>query len=494
MLRLPLQALFFGLLAGQQLHATAMQDGFLARQRGAIENLRKRHRIPGMAVALVTREGTVWCQGFGRRSLRDRRPVGPGTLFSVQSVSKPITAAAVMLAAQEGLVELDAPITRYLPNFSVNSCFERRPESWITLRLLLAHAAGLTHEPTIGNNFACPFPSSEVHNRSIRDTWLNSPVGTRYSYSNNGYDLAAEVVAKVSGRPFSEYVRRRLFLPLGMESTTLDPAVFIECGDRAVGHAFGMDRLPEAMPFPGAGSLYATAEDLARFVHFHLYFGKAGGRQLLKKVHLLDMYRPIITPGYGLGAAIIDHDGKLVLNHNGAGFGWQASMTWLPRHGIGCILLANKQAGADLYGLTVSILDDWIASAGISPDTTLLPFDPIAVGRTLNTADPKPPRCPGDTLFREGWKQYEGVYRLGFGPGFKFARYAILARWFGYRAAQVEVRRRGAELSFRLSYGNGYGDWQQLTEHQPGLFFTEYGEALDHRSAPPTYRNLQLER
>ncbi len=319
-------------------------------------------------------------------------------------------------------------------------------------------------------------------------------MGTRYSYSNNGYDLTAEVVAMVSGMPFSEYVRRRLFLPLTMESTTLDPAVFIKCSDRAVGHAFGMDRLPEAMPFPGAGSLYASAEDLAMFVRFHLNFGKAGGRQLLKKQQLLAMYRPVITPGYGLGAANIEHDGKLVLNHNGAGFGWQSSMTWLPRHGIGCILLANKQAGADLYGLTVSILDDWIASAGISPDTTLLPFDPSAVGGTLSTADPKPPRCPGDTLFTEGWKQYEGVYRLGFGPGFKFAWYAKLARWFGYRAAQVEVRRRGAGIGFRISCGGGYGDWQRLTEHLPGLFFTEYGEALDLRADPPRYRNLKLER
>lgn len=494
MLRLPLQALIFGLLAGLPIHASGMPDGFLIRQRVSIERLRKHHHIPGMAVALVDRESTVWCQGFGQRSLHDRRPVGPGTLFSVQSVSKPITAVAVMLAAQEGLVELDAPITRYLPYFSVNSCFEQRPESRITLRLLLAHAAGLTHEPPIGNNYDCPFPSVAAHNRSIRDTWLVSPVGTRYSYSNNGYDLAAEAVAMVSVMPFSEYVRRRLFLPLGMESTTLDPAVFIECGDRAVGHAFGMDRLPEAMPFPGAGSLYASAEDMARLVRFYLNFGNAGGRHLLKKEHLLDMYRPFITPGYGLGAAIIEHDGKLVLNHNGAGFGWQASMTWDPRLGVGCVILANKQTAADLYGLTLDVIDDWVASSGITPDTTLLPFDPFAVGRTLNSADPKPPPCPGDSVFAEGWKKYEGVYRMGFGPGFMFAWYAKLARWFGYRVAKVEVRRRRTELRLRISYGGGYGDWQRLIEHRPGLFFTEYGEAVDFRRNPPTYRNITLER
>lgn len=494
MLRLPLQALIFGLLAGQPIHASGMPDGFLIRQRVSIESLRKHHHIPGMAVALVNRDSVIWCQGFGRLASNDRHPAGPRTLFSVQSVSKTITATAVMLAAQEGLVGLDIPITRYLPDFTVNSCFEQHPERRITLRLLLAHAAGLTHEPPVGNNYDPGFPSIEAHNVSIRDTWLNSRVGSRYSYSNCGYDLAAEVLANASGLPFSDYVRSHLFLPLGMENSTLDPATFAKGTDRAVGHAFGLDRLPEAMPFPGAGSLYASAEDLARFVMFHLNLGGAGGKQLLKKGYLCEMYRPSITPGYCLGLAIIDQGGRLAFNHNGGGFGWSASMTWYPQYGVGCVVLANKQTAADLCGLTLDVIDDWIASSGIKPDTTLLPLDPIAVGRTLNSADPKPPPCPGDSVFTEGWKSYEGVYRLGFGPGFKFAWYAKLAQWFGYRVAKVEIRRRGAGLGFRISHGGGYGDWQRLTEPLPGLFFTEYGEVVDFRRNPPTYRNITLER
>ncbi|MCU0606393.1 MAG: beta-lactamase family protein [Candidatus Edwardsbacteria bacterium] len=444
-------------------------------------------------MALVDRDGIVWSEGFGKRSRSDRRPVDPQTLFSIQSVSKTITAAAVLLAARDGLVDLDAPITRYLPDFTVKSCFEDQPERRITLRLLLAHAAGLTHEPPVGNNFDCPFPSHEAHNRSIRDTWLNSPAGTRYSYSNCGYDLAAEAVAKASGMPFSEYLRRRLFLPLGMESTTLDPAVFIECGNRAVGHAFGLAELPEVMPFPGAGSVYASAGDLARFVQFHLNQGRAGGRQLLPQRLVLEMCRPTITPGYGLGVAIVDRNGKLVLNHNGGGFGWQASMTWYPTYGVGIVLLANEQSDADLYVLTLRILDDWIACSSIRPDTMTMPHDPVAIGGTLNSADARPPRCPGDTLFSESWRKYEGVYRLTFGAGFRFAWYARLARLLGYRTAKVELRRRGAGLGFRISHG-GYGGWQRLTEHRPGLFFTEYGEALDLRADPPTYRNIKLER
>lgn len=493
-LRPVLTALHVGLLAVCPAYAASIPDSFLVSRCRSIEALRQRHGIPGMAVALVNRDGVLWCQGFGIRSAQDRCAVDGNTIFSIQSASKAVTATAVLLAVRDGLVDLDAPVTRYLPDFTVSSCFEEHPERRITLRLLLAHAAGLTHEPPVGNNFDCPFPSHQAHDRSIRDTWLNSPVGTRYSYSNCGYDLAAEAVARSSGRPFPEYVRQRLFEPLGMRSSTLDAAAAMDNGNRATGHAMGLAELPAVMPFPGAGSVYASAEDLARFVQLHLNLGRAGGRQLLPQRLMLDLYRPTITAGYGLGVAIVEQDGTLALNHNGGGFGWQASMTWYPRYGVGCVILANKQSDADLYGSTIAFLDDWIRCSGIDSTQVSFPLDPIALGRSLAPAPEKPPRCRGDTLFRPDWSRYQGVYRLAYGPGFEFTWYARLARFLGWRVAKAEVRRRGAGLWFRLSYGAGYGDWQRLTEHRSGLFFTEYGEALDLRAEPPRYRNLKLER
>lgn len=494
MLRLPFLALAFGLLAGQLIPASAAQDSFPARYLGQIEAMRKRHRIPGLVVALVNRDRVLWCQGFGQRSGHDGAPVGPSTIYSVQSVSKAVTATAVMLAAQERLVDLDAPIIEYLPGFTINSCFEEHPERRITLRLLLAHAAGLTHEPPVGNNYDPGFPSIEDHNRSIRETWLNSPVGSRYFYSNNGYDLAAEVVASTSGLHFSDYVRNRLFLPLGMLNSTLDPETFSQHNDRTYGHAIGLSKIPDAMPFPGAGSLYASAEDLARFVMFHLNLGRAGGKQLLKQGLLCELYRPVITSGYGLGLAIIDQSGRLVFNHNGGGFGWGASMTWYPQYGIGCVVLANAQTNADLYGLTVTILDDWVGRSAQKSDFPPLPFDPLALGKRIATRSVKRPPCPGETTYQVKWSRYVGTYKHLYGKGFVWTWYARLARWLGYRIAKLQVERRGEGLFFRLDYGGGYGDWQRLSEYRPGLFFTEYGEALDFNRSPPTYRNIQLER
>ncbi len=485
---------FTALLLSHSAFGSSVPDSLIRRWESGLRGQMRKYGIPGLSVALVDREGIVWSRGFGLRGGRCSGPIGGNTLFSVQSVSKAITATAVMLAVQERLVDLDAPITRYLPDFTVNSCFEEHPEDRITLRLLLAHASGLTHEPSVGNNFACSFSSQQAHNLSIRETWLNSPVGTRYSYSNCGYDLAAEVVARASGVSFDKYVSARLFAPLGMAFSTLDADSFMGNVNRAKGHSFGLVKLPEAIPFPGAGCLYSSAEDLAKFVKLHLNLGRIGRKQLLEPGYLYEMYRPIITPEYGLGLAVIDRDGELVFNHNGGGFGWAASMTWFPQYGVGCVILANKQTGADLYGLTVKFLDDWVSGSAICPDTRFLPFDPVWIGRSLSPVPEKAPWCGGDTLFQPKWRAYEGVYRLAYGPGFVFTWYAKLAMALGYNVPQVEVSHGGSSLYIRINNGSGFGCRQSLAEYQPGLFFTEYGEAVDFRKHPPTYRNITLKR
>ncbi|HTY08657.1 MAG TPA: serine hydrolase domain-containing protein [Candidatus Edwardsbacteria bacterium] len=486
-----------GLLLGLLLAIRAQAVGAPPRideYRTWVRQFMEAQKVPGAAVALVGRNGILWSEGFGQRSRRDHRPVDSATLFSIQSVSKTITATAVLLAAQDGLVDLDAPITRYLPDFTVNSAFERQPERKITLRLLLGHAAGLTHEPAVGNNFDCPFPSYQAHDQSIRDTWLKSPVGSRYSYSNCGFDLAAQALEKASGMPFAQYVRTRLFAPLGMASSTLDPAAAMRNKDRAEGSMFGLDRLPFAMPFPGAGSAYVSAGDLARFVRFHLDMGAVDGRQVLKQKYLIDMYRPFITPDYALGVAIAGSRGRFALNHNGGGFGWGATVTWLPQYGIGCLILTNAQYAPGLYELGQRILDDCVAT-GFAQQDTLFRFDPVSsfAARAPRTED-VPKQCPGDSIFKPSWKRYAGTYRLAFGPGYEFTWYARIARWLGYRVQKVRVTAQGDGLFMTYDNGSTSEAPQRLTEYLPGLFFAPDGEALDFRGDFPAYRNIKLEK
>ena len=181
----------------------------IAAYRDRIPQLMAGQGIPGLAVALVDRDGVLWTQGFGH--LDDASPpVTVDTMFSVQSMSKNFTAVAVMQAAGAGLLDLDEPITTYLPNFTVHSVFEDHPERKITLRMLLAHTAGFTNEAPIGNDYERDPGTFEEHIRSISDTWLRFPVGSGQAYSNLGIDLAGAILARVSGAPFAAVMRDSL--------------------------------------------------------------------------------------------------------------------------------------------------------------------------------------------------------------------------------------------------------------------------------------------
>jgi CubicO group peptidase (beta-lactamase class C family) len=135
----------------------------------------KERQVPGMAIAIVDDEKILWQQVFGHTSRNKDRSIYPETVFSIQSMSKSFAALGVLMAVQDGLLDLDEPITTYLPDFTVNSPYEEHPEKKMTLRHLLAHRAGFTHEAPVGGNFDCRPHSFEEHVLSISDSWLRYP-------------------------------------------------------------------------------------------------------------------------------------------------------------------------------------------------------------------------------------------------------------------------------------------------------------------------------
>lgn len=147
----------------------------------------KERKIPGLSLALVDREGILWTAGFGHTDYDLKTPVTRDTHFAICSLTKTFTATAVMCAVQDGLVELDTPITEYLPGFTVNSRFEVNPQDRITLRHLLDHSSGLPLD-TLKLDRGSPNASFEDFALSISDTWLKFKVGERCSYSNCGMD------------------------------------------------------------------------------------------------------------------------------------------------------------------------------------------------------------------------------------------------------------------------------------------------------------------
>lgn len=421
-------ALGAGLLGAEPRSGAEYQRVF-ERYRESIPARMKQCKIPGLAIAVVDREKVLWSAGFGQTG-KGNQAVTPETLFSIQSMSKTFTATAVMMAVQDGLVDLDTPIVKYLPTFTVKSRFEERPQEKITLRHLLSHTSGLTHEAPIGNNTDTRYGSFEEHVLSIQDTWLRHRVGERYSYSNLGIDLAAYILQVRSGRPLAEYMKANVFDPLGMPNSSMDYAVVERHANRALGHVPFVKRVPVAIPMVGAGGVYTSAAELARFVQFHLNQGVVGERIVLDPNLLRAMYTSSpVSQGYGLGIAIGKKHDSYLLNHNGGGFGFLTTMTWYPEYGIGCVVLTNSANHKDENDRIASeLLDEVISGRLVARDTSgRVPTAEQLMGQDIKLSTlSTPAQVHAPTAYKPEWKRYEGTYKLIVG-GLKLDTLAAVA-------------------------------------------------------------------
>ena len=311
----------------------------------------KERDIPGMAVAVVDDEKILWQQVLGHTSRSKERLINPETIFSIQSMSKSFTALGVLMAVQDGLLDLDEPITTYLPDFTVNSPYEEHPEKKMTLRLLLAHRAGFTHEAPVGSNFDCRPHTFEEHVLSISDSWLRYPVGYRYSYSNLGIDLAGYILQVKAGMPFWEYIKIKVLEPLGMTSSTLDFEEIKKRTNRAIGHVSPKSEVPGGIPVDipmiPAGAVYTNILDMAKYLRFHINKGRVNGKQLLRKELIEEMHSVQFSEmkekaGYCLCLAKSLVSDTYFLQHGGGGYGFITSMTMYPELKIGVVTLTNS--------------------------------------------------------------------------------------------------------------------------------------------------------
>ena len=442
--------------------------------------------IEGLAFAIFDRNDIILDTCFGHSTYGNK--VNDKTLFSLQSISKNVTALAGMLAVQDSLLDLDVPISKYLPEFTVNSCFEDQPERTITLRMLLSHTAGFTHEAPVGNNYDYLEYSFEEHLESIGKTWLKFPAGTQYSYSNLGFDLAAKIIEEKSGVEFKEYLKSKVFNPIGMTLTTIDDKEVLANDNKTEGSISYTKPKHFTIPLMGSGAVYSNLNDMVKYVQLQMNHGKVNNDTLIQKDKLFEMYK-INRNNYGLGTYIDNIDSLLYMNHNGSGYGYSATMLWYPEYEIGSVLLCNKQVNT--YAICERIMANYVSNFWLAKNDD--------IGRELHTINAKTfdslnntdalkmVFCTNDTIYKDRWKSYTGTYALKF-KGLDGKWYARLAISLGYKPQKIKIKKVGNTLKLETNYGESL-----LREYKPGIFFTNDGEVLNLNPPNPTFRNIELE-
>jgi CubicO group peptidase (beta-lactamase class C family) len=495
----PLLSQFYSCAIDPKLQAGSFRTDIEPAMRSVFEEyeqslpkIMKRDNVPGLSIAVIDRDGILWTAGFGHTDLDQKTPATPDTIFFVCSMSKTFTATAVMYAVQDRIVDLDEPIITYLPDFMVSSSFEADPQEKITLRYLLNHTSGLAHETTVGNSREPSYATLEEHVKSISDTWLRQPIGEKHRYSGLGFDLAAYIIQVRSGKAFSDYLKERIFDPLGMSNSSLDTEFIRNHPSRAIGYYPHVKKLPlpSDVPYVGAGGVYTSARDLARFVQFHLNQGILGGKTILEERLVKEMCMPSTpsSPYYGLG---INSTKKTTVNlfHAGGGYGFRSYMLWLPEYGIGCLVLTNSEYhGNSPWDIGNSVLHQLVIERKLVEKRYSFDIPPReGVGHEkLEAIAYQRPDQDSFTPYKSAWRKYIGTYRYMM-SGWKLHTYAQIGLALGYSNSEThaEIRENNGYLEI---------DGARLNEHLPGLFFTIDGQCLDFRGPVPTWKNYRIKK
>ena len=209
--------------------------------------------------------------------------------------------------------------------------------------MLMSHTAGFTHEAPIGNNYDFRACSKQDHLNSIMETWLKFPAGKSYSYSNLGFDLTAEIIEQKSGLSFNDYLTLKIFTPAGMLSSTIEDQDVINNQNKTEGNIPWVKKKHYSIPLIGSGAVYTNLKDFITYARLFMSYGQIDGDTLLDRKYLLEMCK-INYVNYGLGTYIDKKNDILFINHNGGGYGYSATLLWLPEYDLGSVMLSNSPA------------------------------------------------------------------------------------------------------------------------------------------------------
>jgi CubicO group peptidase (beta-lactamase class C family) len=382
----------------------------------------ERHAVPGAALGIYD-SGVEHTEGFGVTSVENPLPVNPDTIFQIGSITKTVTATAIMVLSERGMLDLDEPVRNYLPDLRLA---DEEVARKVTTAHLLTHVGGWVGD--VFEDTGCGDDALGKIVKRLADTPQLTPLGEVWSYNNSGFYVAGRVVEVVSGKVFEVAVRELILSPLGMDGS------FFFAGE-VMTRRFAMGHLvrdgepsvsrPWALPrnFAPAGGLASSAKDQVRYARFHLG-GVRDDTEILGELSLRRMRRARV-PGegddeQGLAWKLSEVGGSRFVAHSGDTIGQNSTLWIVPENDFAFVLLTN----ADRGDLVCEEVSRWVRRDFLD----------------VEEEEPEPMEVARGEL-----EEYAGRYVLG-GTG-----------------AAIELRVEGAALRFE----EAYGDRSALSETEP---------------------------
>lgn len=353
--------------------------------RPQIKKMMKKNKITGLSLALVDGDETVWVEGFGYADLAKRISVDEETVFPIASITKTFTGIAIMQLVEQGLVDLDSPLTGYIPEFSIKSRFENARA--ITIRDLLTHHAGLPCDllyPALEPVSSAALDRYSTFEERMLDflagEHLIAPPGTMHSYSNLGYDLLAVVVERVSNEKITTYMEKNIFSPLGMEASFKHIFLRNDLGNK-VAHPHNQGRPAEQIILHGigCGAANGDARAMASYIKMLLAKGSYRGEQILTEESLKEMLTVqngdvTVDRGQEMGLSFFmdnpefDYAGGFY-GHDGGLPNYASKLMVLPEQGLGLFIATNSPVYTfGLYDTAYEILTEAVkVKSGLKP-------------------------------------------------------------------------------------------------------------------------------
>jgi len=348
-------------------------DAYVSRVMATFE-------VPGMAVAIVKDGRIVTAKGYGVRKLGDASPVDRGTLFGIASNTKAFTATALGLLVEQGRIEWDAPVTRYLPWFQMWDPYVTRE---LTVRDLLVHRSGLG----LGAGDLLWWPPSTYNRQQIVRRLRFIPPATSfrsaYAYDNVLYLVAGELIESISGQTWEDFVARQILERIGMKQSNVLHSAAGQGTNSATPHAPVDGRVRPIKPFESdntnpAGGINSCAEDMASWMIVQLSEGRlSDGSRLFSEATAREL-TTIVTPipvrdppselaparsnfnGYALGLGVSDYRGKKVVRHTGGLPGYVSMVFMVPEIELGVCVLTNQESAEAFLATVFHVVDHYL--------------------------------------------------------------------------------------------------------------------------------------